>query len=159
MDCKTNNSDGFQCLLGWTAYWWVHAIDYWQGANLKCGRESWNGPQCNGGTVMLRMVLPNSGPPGPCTAATNSPPGPSMGPQTVPLGPSVAPQVVPPQNQCFTLIFIHIKAIKWYYGSHIERRLLDYIRGNRWTAKRRFQTNQQWKFFTCYQSSMCNFTR
>ena len=33
------NSDGFQCLLGCTAYWWVHAIDYWQGANVKCGRH------------------------------------------------------------------------------------------------------------------------
>ena len=21
-----------------TAYWWVHAIDDWQGANVKCGR-------------------------------------------------------------------------------------------------------------------------
>ena len=33
MDC---NSDGFQCLLG---YWRVHAIDYWQGANVKCSRR------------------------------------------------------------------------------------------------------------------------
>ena len=36
MDC---NSDGFQCLLECTAYWCVHAIDYWQGANVKCGRH------------------------------------------------------------------------------------------------------------------------
>ena len=36
MDC---NSDGFQFLLECTAYWWVHAIDYWQGANVKCGRH------------------------------------------------------------------------------------------------------------------------
>ena len=36
MDC---NSDGFLCLLGCTAYWWVHATDYWQGANVKCGRH------------------------------------------------------------------------------------------------------------------------
>ena len=34
-----NNSDGFQCLLECTAYWRVHAIDYWQGANVKCGRH------------------------------------------------------------------------------------------------------------------------
>ena len=52
---------------------------------------------------------PYRAPLGPCTAATNGPPGPSM---------SVAPQDVPPaitgppQNQCFTLIFIHIKAIR-----------------------------------------------
>ena len=36
MDC---NRDGFQCLLGCTAYWWVHAINYWQGANVKCGKH------------------------------------------------------------------------------------------------------------------------
>ena len=36
MDC---NSDGFQFLLGCTAYWWAHAIDYWKGANVKCGRD------------------------------------------------------------------------------------------------------------------------
>ena len=30
---------GMHCLLGSTAYWWVHAIDYWQGANVKCGRH------------------------------------------------------------------------------------------------------------------------
>ena len=36
MDC---NSVGFRCLLGCTAYWWVHAIDYWKGANVKCGRH------------------------------------------------------------------------------------------------------------------------
>ena len=36
MDC---NSDGFQCLMGSTAYWLVHAIDYWQGANVKCRRH------------------------------------------------------------------------------------------------------------------------
>ena len=22
-----------------TAYWWVHAKDYWQGTNVKCGRH------------------------------------------------------------------------------------------------------------------------
>ena len=36
MDC---NSDGLQCLLGCTACWWVYAIDYWQGANVKCRRH------------------------------------------------------------------------------------------------------------------------
>ena len=35
MDC---NSAGFQFLLRCTASWWVHAIDYWQGGNVKCGR-------------------------------------------------------------------------------------------------------------------------
>ena len=35
MDC---HNDGLQCLLGCTAYWWMCAIDYWQGANVKCGR-------------------------------------------------------------------------------------------------------------------------
>ena len=33
------NSDGFQCLLGYTAYWWVHAINYWQGAHVKCEKH------------------------------------------------------------------------------------------------------------------------
>ena len=33
------NSAGFQFLLGCSAYWWVHAIDYWQGANMKCRRH------------------------------------------------------------------------------------------------------------------------
>ena len=32
-----------------------------------------------------RMAPPISGPPGPCTAATDGPPGPSLAPQTVPL--------------------------------------------------------------------------
>ena len=35
MDC---DGDGFQFLLGCTAHWWVHDIDYWQGANVKCRR-------------------------------------------------------------------------------------------------------------------------
>ena len=39
MEMKTLYSDGFQRLLGCTAYWWVHAIDYWQGENLKCGKH------------------------------------------------------------------------------------------------------------------------
>ena len=58
--------------------------------------------------------LPKSGPPGPCTAATNGrSPGRSMAPQPFLLGPSVAPQVVPPaitgpsQNQWCTHIFTH----------------------------------------------------
>ena len=36
MDCI---GDGFQFLLGCTAYWWVHNIEYWQGLNVKCGRH------------------------------------------------------------------------------------------------------------------------
>ena len=26
-------------ILGCIAYWWVQAIDYWQGANVKYGRH------------------------------------------------------------------------------------------------------------------------
>ena len=45
--------------------------------------------QCGGCGCHATDGPPKSGPPGPCTAATDGPPGPSMAPQTVPLGPSV----------------------------------------------------------------------
>ena len=38
IDCT---SDGYIDAYwdAYTAYWWVHAIDYWQDANVKCGRH------------------------------------------------------------------------------------------------------------------------
>ena len=92
-------------------------------------------------SVMLWMVPCISGPQGPCTAATDALKGPSMVSQTVLWCRRLFYTNPWCRRRFYTIIYTH----KSVYGSQIERRLLEYVRGNRWTAKGRFQTNQQWK--------------
>ena len=42
MDCNSTTAIVMDFNAYWdacTAYWWVHAIDYWQGVNVKYGRH------------------------------------------------------------------------------------------------------------------------